>query len=177
MGHFGITKTLSTLQEHFYWSRMRKDVARVCACCVTCKRAKSKIQPHGLYMPLPIPEFPWTDVSMDFVLGLPRTKTGKDSIYVVVDRFSKMSHFIACAKTDDAVHVANLFFREVVRLHGIPRTIVSDRDVKFLSHFLEIIVGKAWNKAVIFDYLSPTNGWTNGGGKPCIDYFVASHHP
>ncbi|XP_052487979.1 uncharacterized protein LOC128041718 [Gossypium raimondii] len=111
MGHFGASKTLSTVQEHFYWPRMRRDAARVYERCVTCKRANSKVQPHGLYMPLPIPEFPWTGVSMDFVLGLPRTKIGKDSIYVVVDRFLKMSHFIACAKTDDAVHVANIFFR------------------------------------------------------------------
>ena len=105
MGHFGIAKTLGVLHEHFFWPRMKCDVERICARCVSCKRAKS------------------------------RTKRGRDSVFVVVDRFSKMAHFIACHKIDDVSHIADLFFKEIVRLHGIPRTIVSDRDMKFLSYF------------------------------------------
>ncbi|CAA7013689.1 unnamed protein product [Microthlaspi erraticum] len=74
------TKTIQIMRDHFHWPHMIRDVERICARCTTCKLAKSKVQPHGLYTPLPIPSQPWTDVSMDFVLGLPRTRHGKDSI-------------------------------------------------------------------------------------------------
>lgn len=108
MGHFGIDKTLAISKEHFYWPHLKKFVEHFCSRCVACKQAKSKSHPHGLYMPLPIPTAPWVDISMDFVLGLPMIQH-KDSIFVVVDRFSKMAHFIPCAKTNDATQTATLF--------------------------------------------------------------------
>ena len=113
---------------------MQGDVQDVVRKCVTCHVSKSTFKP-GEYTPLPVPNRPWEDVSMDFIVALPRTQRGKDAIMVVVDRFSKMAHFVACHKADDASNVADLYFHEVVRLHGVPQTIVSDRDSKFLSYF------------------------------------------
>jgi hypothetical protein len=161
MGHFGVKKILDILHEHFFWPKMKKDVNRICDRCITCRKAKSKVLPHGLYTPLPIPSEPWVDISMDFVLGLPRIKRGRDSIFVVVDRFSKMAHFIPCHKTDDATNIADLFFREIVRLHGVPRSIVSDRDVKFLSYFWKVLWGKLGTKLLFSTTCHPqTNGQT-----------------
>ncbi|OMP01424.1 hypothetical protein CCACVL1_03095 [Corchorus capsularis] len=86
MGHFGVDRTYDILHEHFFWPKMRHDVGKYIASCIVCLQAKSTSKPHGLYTPLPIPYEPWTHISMDFVLGLPRSRRGKGSIFVVVDR-------------------------------------------------------------------------------------------
>ena len=92
---------------------------------------------------------------MDFVLGFLRSKRGRDSFFFVVDRLSKMTRFIACHKTDDATNVTNLFFKEIARLHGVPKTIVSDREAKFLSYFWKVFWGKLGTKLLFSTKFHP----------------------
>ena len=119
---------------------MRQQVKEHCETCAVCKRSKaSRHKPYGELSPLPIPEFKWADISMDFVTGLPPSKAWNgavyDSILVVVDRLTKMVHYIPVTKTVSAEDLAEIILREVIRLHGLPSSIVTDRGSIFTSKY------------------------------------------
>jgi hypothetical protein len=161
MGHFGVKKTEDVLAFHFFWPKMRRDVECYVSRYTTCNKAKSRLNPHGIYMLLSVPSVPLEDISIDFVLRLPRTKRGTHIIFVVVDHFSKMAHFIPCHKSDNASHVTDLFFTEIVHLHGVPNTIISDRDAKFLRHFWRTLWFKLGAKLLFSTTCHPqTDGQT-----------------
>jgi len=101
-GHFEQEKTINVAESLFYWPSLKRNVARLIGQCCTCQLAKQRKQNTGMYIPLPVPDRPWKDVSMNFILELPKTIMKHDSIFVVVDRFSKMAHFLPCNKTSDA---------------------------------------------------------------------------
>ena len=119
---------------------MKKDIAKFVSRCLTCQQIKAEHQrPGGLLQPLTIPEWKWEHISMDFVVGLPKSLQGYDSIWVIVDRVTKSTHFLRVKVNYPLNKLAELYIQEIVRLHGVPSSIVSDRDPKFTSHFWESI--------------------------------------
>lgn len=158
-GNFGMDKTTTLVKEKYFWPSINNDVRKFVKCCIFFQLAKARSQNTGLYTPLSIPKMPWKNVRMDFVLGLPGTQRKHDSVMVVVDRFSKMAHFIACKRTSDATEVVFLFFKEVVRLHGFPRTITSGRDTRFLGLFWRMLWKKTGSKIL---YISTCHTQING---------------
>ena len=134
-GHAGIRRTYQRLSAEFHWKGIKRSVQNFVAACDICQRSKHEaMSPAGLLQPLPIPNQVWEDITMDFIEGLPKSQ-GYDSILVVVDRLTKYSHFIPLKHPFSAPSVATIFVREIVRLHGMPRSIISDRDKIFMSLF------------------------------------------
>eukprot|EP00253_Pinus_taeda_P029605 PITA_29605 len=135
-GHPGYQKMIVALRKEHYWPKMKKEVAEYLARCLECQQIKAEhMHPAGLLQPLPIPEWKWEIISMDFIIGLPRTRKNNDSIMVVVDKLSNAAHFIPVQSTYKAVKIAHIFMKNVFKLHGLPKVIISDRDVKFTSAF------------------------------------------
>jgi transposase InsO family protein len=132
-GHSGERATLKRLQLIFYWPHMQKEVKLYTQDCPVCQKNKSENTPYqGLLAPLPIPVQAWTHISMDFVECLPHSK-GKNVILVIVDRFTKYSHFIALSHPYTTKDVVDIYMDNVFKLHGLPKVIVTDRDPIFTS--------------------------------------------
>nr|KYP67727.1 Transposon Ty3-I Gag-Pol polyprotein [Cajanus cajan]KYP67728.1 Transposon Ty3-I Gag-Pol polyprotein [Cajanus cajan]KYP67730.1 Transposon Ty3-I Gag-Pol polyprotein [Cajanus cajan] len=126
------------LKKVFWWPRMKKDIAKFVSVCLVCQKAKIEHQkPSGLLQPLSIPEWKWDSISMDFVVALPKIVRRHDSIWVIVDRLTKSPHFLPINIRYSLERLARLYIDEIVRLHGIPSSIVSDRDPRFASRFWE----------------------------------------
>uniref|UniRef100_A0A2N9IPW9 Reverse transcriptase n=1 Tax=Fagus sylvatica TaxID=28930 RepID=A0A2N9IPW9_FAGSY len=134
--HPGSTKMYRDLRETFWWNNMKREIAQFVEQCLTCQQVKVEHQrPSGLLQSLSIPEWKWEHISMDFVSGLPRSPKGHDAIWVIVDRLTKSAHFIPIQMNYSLDQLAQLYVEEIVRLHGIPVSIVSDRDPCFTSRF------------------------------------------
>jgi hypothetical protein len=134
--HPGSEKMYQDLKKKFWWYGMKREIAEHVAICDSCRRIKAEHQrPAGLLQPLQIPQWKWDEIGMDFIVGLPRTRAGYDSIWVVVDRLTKSAHFIPVKTNYSSAVLAELYMSRIVCLHGVPKKIVSDRGTQFTSHF------------------------------------------
>ncbi|KAJ9556252.1 LOW QUALITY PROTEIN: hypothetical protein OSB04_010866 [Centaurea solstitialis] len=134
--HPGATKMYRDLKTDYWWPGMKRDVARYVERCLTCLRVKAEHQrPHGKLQPLDIPVWKWEHITMDLITKLPRTSRSYDAIWVIVDRLTKSAHFIAIRESSSAEALADIYVKEIVARHGVPVTIISDRDVRFTSRF------------------------------------------
>ena len=134
--HPGSTKMYKTLKEHYRWNGMKKEIASFVSRCLTCQQVKIEHQkPAGKIQLLPIPVWKWENITMDFVVGLPWIQRQHDAIWVIVDRLTKSAHFLPINVEDSLEKLAQLYVDEIVRLHGVPVLIVSDRYPRFTSRF------------------------------------------
>ena len=176
-GHYGNMRTLAKAKTIFYWPNMARDIESWCSTCDSCQRVKAQRQKaQGKLQPLQIPGRRWGSVSMDLITDLPCTSNGNDSIWVVVDRLSKMVHLVALKKTCTAESLAAVYEREVFRLHGIQESIVSDCDVRFTSRFWRALQERFKTKLHMSTKFHPqTDGQTenaNGVLEDTLRHFV-----
>ena len=134
--HHGATKMYQDLKMHYWWNGMKRDITDYATKCLTCQQVKAEHQvPSGLLQPITIPEWKWDRITMDFVSGLPLTKKKHDSVWVIVDRLTKSAHFLPVRTNYSLDKLAEIYIDEIVRLHGVPISIISDRDPRFTSRF------------------------------------------
>jgi hypothetical protein len=136
--HPGSTKMYHDLKQHYWWTKMKIEIARYVARCDTRRRVKAiHMKTAGPLQSLPIPTWKREDISMDFIVGFPRTAKGYDSIWVIIDRLTKIAHFLPVRVKYTVATYAELYIARILSLHGVPKTIVSDRGPQFVSKFWE----------------------------------------
>ncbi|GJZ07452.1 putative reverse transcriptase domain-containing protein [Tanacetum coccineum] len=132
--HPGADKMYYDLRDMYWWPGMKRDIATYVSECLTCAKVKAEHQrPSGLLQQPEIPEWKWENITMDFITKLPRTRSGHDAIWVVVDRLTKSAHFLAIREDYSMEKLARLYTDEIVTRHGVPVSIISDRDARFTS--------------------------------------------
>nr|GEY99465.1 reverse transcriptase domain-containing protein [Tanacetum cinerariifolium] len=138
--HYHPDKMYQDLKKLYWWPNIKADIATFVSKCLTCAKVKAKHQkPSGLLQQPEIPEWKWEKITMDFVLRLPRTPSGYDSIWVIVERLTKSVHFLPMKKTDSIEKLAQQYWKEIVCRHGVPVLIILDRDSLFTSRFWETL--------------------------------------
>jgi hypothetical protein len=170
-GHTGVEKTTELIARKFYWPGMYREIDEYVRSCHVCQMNKPSNQvPAGLLQPLPIPEKKWQTISMDLITQLPKTAKGNDAIVVMVDKLTKMVHFAATKTAVSAPQLAQIVFNEVVRHHGVPENIISDRDTRFTSRFWKELWRLTGTKLLMSTAYHPqTDGQTERANRTLED--------
>uniref|UniRef100_A0A8C5LPA6 Gypsy retrotransposon integrase-like protein 1 n=1 Tax=Leptobrachium leishanense TaxID=445787 RepID=A0A8C5LPA6_9ANUR len=170
-GHGGIQKTTELIKRTFWWPNMDLDIYNYVKHCVTCIRSKDMhTKPQGLLQPLPVPSKPWADIALDFIVDLPFSQM-YNTILVVIDRFTKMAHFIPIKGLPSAKITAKLFLKEIFRIHGLPESIISDRGTQFTSKFWDAFCQQLHMKRNLSTAFHPqTNGQTERTNQTLEQY-------
>jgi hypothetical protein len=171
-GHKGTAKTIHQILRLYWWPGVTTDVSHFVKSCLLCQRNKASTQrPGGLLQPLHVPNDRWSEVTMDFIVGLPCTPRGFDAIMVMCDRLTKMVHFAPCHTTTDAVTAAKLFRDHVICHHGVPEVIISDRDTRFTSQFWQALTERLGCKQKLSTAFHPqTDGQTERVNRVLEEY-------
>ncbi|CAL1394368.1 unnamed protein product [Linum trigynum] len=171
-GHSGAQRTLARVARHFYWPQMGKAVRDYIASCDVCQRVKTEtLSPAGLLQPLPIPCQVWEDISMDFVEGLP-ISGGRSVLFVVVDRLTKYAHFMTLSHPYSARSVVEEFINEVVRHHGLPTSIVCDRDAIFVSKFWKEFFSRTGTRINMSSAYHPQSDGQTEVVNRCVEQYL-----
>lgn len=171
-GHSGFPVTYKRIKQLFYWKGMKSDILKFVQTCGTCQQAKpDRSRYPGLLSPLPIPPHAWHSISMDFIEGLPKSGS-MDCILVVVDRFSKYSHFLALSHPFSAAKVAKLFLDNIYKLHGMPDSIVSDRDRVFTSNFWQQLFTLTGTQLCMSSAYHPQSDGQTERVNQCIETYL-----
>ncbi|CEG41667.1 retrotransposon nucleocapsid protein [Plasmopara halstedii] len=178
-GHPVYYKTYVAVLKKYYWPKMMKYIQRYVNTCEMCQRNKARqAKIPGLLQPLEIPRGRWVDISMDFVVSLPPSKDDCDAIMVIVDRLTKRAKFIATQTTDSAEDIANVFMKSYVKDHGLPKTILSDRDSKFTSKFWQAVITAMGTQHILSSAFRPqTDGQTERTNRFIGDYLRGVINP
>ena len=176
-GHYGQSRTQKKALQLYFWPTMAAGIKTWCPKCESCQRVKADHRkPKGALKPLEVPDRRWESVSMDLITDLPVTRKGHDSIFVVVDRLSKMVHLEAFTKTISAQGLAAVYADRVFRYHGVPQSIVSDRDTRFTSLFWKELAQRLGTQLRMSTAYHPqTDGQTervNGVLEDTVRHFV-----
>ena len=178
-GHFGAERTISAIAGRFFWPRMKRQITKLVEECSVCQKSKPRSHNvYGLLQPIPAPDRPWEQVTMDLVTELPKTARGHDAVLTVVDRLTKMVHWIPCNKAIGAEATAHIFMNNVFKYHGLPEVIIGDRDVRWSGAFWQTVFKSLGTKIKLSTAYHPqTDGQSERANRTMEEILRSYVHP